>query len=44
MYKKILFLRVENGELNWFENGDEDNDTVKEQNIWKMKIRINRIT
>ena len=26
MYKKILFLRVENGEPKWFENGDEDND------------------
>ena len=26
MYKKILFLRVKNGEPKWFENGDEDND------------------
>ena len=24
--KEILFLRVENGEPKWFENGDEDND------------------
>ena len=22
----VLFLRVENGELNWFENGNEDSD------------------
>ena len=26
MYKNTLFLRVENGEPKWFENGDEDND------------------
>ena len=24
--KEVLFLRVKNGELNWFENGDEDSD------------------
>ena len=26
MYKKILFLRVENWEPKWFGNGDENND------------------
>ena len=24
--QEVLFLRVENGELNWFENGNEDSD------------------
>ena len=24
--QKVLFLRDENGELNWFENGNEDSD------------------
>jgi hypothetical protein len=24
--KGVLFLRVENGGLKWFENGDEEND------------------
>ena len=24
--KEVLFLRDENGELNWFENGNEDSD------------------
>jgi hypothetical protein len=24
--QEVLFLRDENGELNWFENGDENND------------------
>ena len=25
-YKEILFLRIENGEPKWIENGDADND------------------
>ena len=24
--QEVLFLRVQNGELNWFENGNEDSD------------------
>ena len=24
--QEVLFLRVENGESKWFENGDEEND------------------
>ena len=24
--QEVLFLRVENGGLNWFENGNEDSD------------------